>query len=86
MRSDGTYVRDYLYVKDAVSAYPALAGAVDRDEIRGEAFNLSTKSWGTVIEIVETVRKLMQSDLEQQAAYRRAGGRFIVPLPEPRMI
>lgn len=64
VRSDGTYVRDYLYVRDAVSGYLALADAVDRDEVRGEAFNLSTESSVTVMQIVETVCKLMQSDLE----------------------
>jgi hypothetical protein len=29
---------------------------------------------------------LLDEILDQQAAYRRAGGRFIVPLPEPRVI
>ncbi len=32
IRSDGTYVRDYLYVKDAVSAYLSLAARSDEAE------------------------------------------------------
>lgn len=65
VRSDGQYVRDYLYVRDAVSAYLRLAEAVIDDEaVRGEAFNFSTESWVTVLEIVDTIRKRMGSDLE----------------------
>ena len=70
IRSDGTYVRDYLYVRDAVSAYLALAREVERDDIRGEAFNLSTESWITVREIVERITKLMGSDLEPEVLDR----------------
>lgn len=65
VRSDGQYVRDYLYVRDAVSAYLRLAEAVIDDEaVRGEAFNFSTESWVTVLEVVDTIRKRMGSDLE----------------------
>jgi len=64
IRSDGQYVRDYLYVRDAVSAYLHLADAViDDAAVRGEAFNFSTESWVTVLEIVDTIRKRMGSDL-----------------------
>ncbi len=65
VRSDGRYVRDYLYVRDAVSAYLRLADAViDDDAVRGEAFNFSTESWVTALEIVDAIRKRMGSDLE----------------------
>ena len=39
LRSDGSPERDFLYVEDAASAYLAIADDLDRDEIRGEAFN-----------------------------------------------
>src|SRR5262249_38308900 len=42
IRSDGTYVRDYLYVKDCVLGYLALGDRLDRTGVAGEAFNLST--------------------------------------------
>jgi CDP-glucose 4,6-dehydratase len=41
IRSDGTFVRDYVYVGDAVSAYLELAEQMDRPEVVGEAFNFS---------------------------------------------
>lgn len=74
VRSDGQYVRDYLYVKDAVAAYLRLAEAVSgREDVRGEAFNFSTESWVTVLEIVDTIRKLMDSDLEPDVQDRAHG-------------
>ena len=39
LRSDGSPERDFLYVEDAASAYLAIAGGLDRDDVRGEAFN-----------------------------------------------
>ncbi len=74
VRSDGKYVRDYLYVRDAVSAYMGLADAVRDDErVRGEAFNFSTESWVTVLEIVEAICKQMKSDLEPEILDRVKG-------------
>lgn len=40
IRSDGSPLRDYLYVEDAVDAYLALAGAAP-GAVSGEAFNVS---------------------------------------------
>ena len=63
IRTDGTYVRDYLYVKDCVAGYLALGDAIDR--VAGEAFNLSTESWVTVSEIVTTMQKIIgRTDLD----------------------
>ena len=39
LRSDGSPERDFLYVEDAASAYLAIADGLDRDDVRGEAFN-----------------------------------------------
>jgi CDP-glucose 4,6-dehydratase len=65
IRSDGTYVRDYLYVKDCVAAYMALAASLDRPGVAGEGFNFSTESWVTVNEIVAMIQKIMgRTDLE----------------------
>jgi len=65
IRSDGSYVRDYLYVEDCVSGYMALGVALDRREFRGEAFNFSTESWVTVREIVTAIQKVMgRTDLD----------------------
>ncbi len=73
IRSDGTYVRDYVYVRDAVSAYLCLADAMERPELRGEAFNFSTEQPLTVREIVDCISSAMQSDLEPEVLDRAQG-------------
>jgi CDP-glucose 4,6-dehydratase len=65
IRSDGTFVRDYVYVEDVVGAYINLAKALDWPEIKGGAFNFSFESPMSVIEIVNVIRHLMgREDLE----------------------
>lgn len=59
IRSDGTYVRDYFYVKDGVLAYLHLAEQMDRPEILGEAFNFSNELQISVLELVHKILKLM---------------------------
>lgn len=51
LRSDGTFVRDYLHVNDVVSAYVALAENVHRDDVFGRGFNFSDESPLTVMQI-----------------------------------
>lgn len=53
----GTAVRDYLFVKDAVSGYLALAENVSRQEIRGEAFNFGS---GQVFSVLEVAQKILK--------------------------
>lgn len=65
IRSDGTLVRDYIYVEDAVSAYMKLARALaERPELAGQAFNFSTETPQSVREVVGLILRLMDSDLE----------------------
>jgi CDP-glucose 4,6-dehydratase len=59
IRSDGTFVRDYIYVKDVVSAYMQLAEHLDDAQVPGEAFNFSTESPISVLTLVGTVQRLM---------------------------
>ena len=59
IRSDGSYIRDYFYVKDGVLAYLHLAEQMDRTEILGEAFNFSNEIQVTVLEIVRKILELM---------------------------
>jgi CDP-glucose 4,6-dehydratase len=58
IRSDGTFLRDYLYVRDAVQAYMMLAQALDRDELRGEAFNCGTDAPISVLEMTRLILSL----------------------------
>lgn len=58
IRSDGTFVRDYLYVRDAVRAYMILAEALDRPDIQGQAFNCSTDEPMSVLEMTRLILSL----------------------------
>ena len=53
LRSDGTFLRDYLHVDDVVDAYLHLADFADRAEYRGQGFNFSDETPLTVMEIYE---------------------------------
>ncbi len=65
IRSDGRYTRDYLYIADAVAAFLALAEALERPGTAGEAFNFAPERPQTVMEVVDTLRRLMgRQDLE----------------------
>ncbi|MBU0703097.1 MAG: GDP-mannose 4,6-dehydratase [Chloroflexi bacterium] len=55
VRSDGTMVRDYLYVRDAVNAYLTLAERLDDPEVKGEPFNFGMDNPKPVLEIVQTI-------------------------------
>ncbi|NLI14040.1 GDP-mannose 4,6-dehydratase [Pelotomaculum propionicicum] len=59
IRSDGTYIRDYFYVKDGAEAYLFLAQKMDEIPIHGEAFNFSNELQITVIELVNKILSLM---------------------------
>ena len=65
IRSDGTFVRDYLYVRDAAAGVLTLADAVgDRPELAGTAFNFAAGVRLPVIEVVRRILTLMGSELE----------------------
>jgi len=66
IRSNGLFVRDYIYVKDVVDAYLTLAEAMESSEIVGQAFNFSTDKPYTVLEIVQEVLTLMNSSLQPE--------------------
>jgi len=59
IRSDGKFVRDYVYVKDAAAAYLQLAEAVNRPEVLGQGFNFSPETALSVLEVVDALRRLM---------------------------
>jgi CDP-glucose 4,6-dehydratase len=64
LRSDGTSRRDYLYARDAATAYLALADAAVRPELRGQAFNFSNESPTSVLEMVQRlIRQVGRADL-----------------------
>ena len=66
LRSDGTFRRDYIYVKDVARAYMLLGEHACEPSVRGEAFNFSDESPLTVLDIVSAIRRIMGSDLEPE--------------------
>ncbi|WP_286058889.1 GDP-mannose 4,6-dehydratase [Bacillus mojavensis] len=64
IRSDGTFVRDYFYIEDAVQAYLLLAEKMEELNLAGEAFNFSNEIQLTVLELVEKILKKMNSNLK----------------------
>jgi CDP-glucose 4,6-dehydratase len=60
IRSDGKFVRDFLYVKDAAEAYLTLGERLVEDEsISGEAFNFSLGERLKVLDIVHMTLEIM---------------------------
>lgn len=64
IRSDGKYVRDYIYVKDAVLGYLLLAQLMHKKKIAGEAFNLSYELPINVSDIVALISRVAGSNLK----------------------
>lgn len=59
IRSDGSFIRDYIYIRDAVNAYLFLAEKMDVLDILGEAFNFSNEIQLTVLELTNEILRLM---------------------------
>jgi CDP-glucose 4,6-dehydratase len=65
IRSDGKYIRDYLYIEDAAAAYMLLAQTLAQDPaLRGEAFNFSLEQPISVLDLVMHILQLMNQNLE----------------------
>jgi len=61
IRSDGSYIRNYFYIKDAADGYITISE--NRDSVLGEAFNLGSEERYSVLEITNLVLKVMGSKL-----------------------
>jgi CDP-glucose 4,6-dehydratase len=59
IRSDGTFIRDYFYVRDAVDAYLLLAERAHESQITGRAFNFGMERPLSVVDVVDLLLKLM---------------------------
>lgn len=74
IRSDGRFVRDYIYVKDVARAYMRLAECLEDGTVRGEAFNFSTEQPLTVLDLVRRIRTLMECEQIEPDIRDRAEG------------
>ncbi|CAN5173785.1 GDP-mannose 4,6-dehydratase [soil metagenome] len=62
LRSDGTYIRDYIFVDDVVDAYLVLAEAVESGAANGRAYNFSTESKVTALEMMQAVLRAVGTE------------------------
>ncbi len=74
IRSDGQFVRDYVYVKDVINAYLKLAEAILAGKAHGEAFNFSPQRPYKVWEIVAAIRRLMHREELEPIILNKASG------------
>lgn len=74
LRSDGTFLRDYLFVDDVVDAYLLLATALDDESVRGEAFNFSDESPLSVTEIYDATCRAMGAGAVEPLVLDQAEG------------
>lgn len=58
IRSDGTFVRDYVYVDDIVAGYIRIAELFAKHKLSGEAFNLSDEKPITVVKLLKEINRL----------------------------
>jgi CDP-glucose 4,6-dehydratase len=66
IRSDGSPERDFLHVDDAVSAYLAIAAALDGEGARGEAFNAGGERPYSVREVVGLIATAASAGVEPE--------------------
>jgi len=57
IRSDGQFIRDYVYVKDVADGYVVLMENMNK--AKGEAFNFSTGYNFSVIELIKKIEKIL---------------------------
>ena len=57
IRSDGLFVRDYVYIDDIVAGYIKIAQLLKKNSLSGEAFNLSDEKPITVVKLLQEISK-----------------------------
>lgn len=62
IRSDGTYVRDYVYVRDVVDGYMFLLET--KKPVEGEAFNFSSDDSYSVVDLITLVEKSLGKKIQ----------------------
>jgi UDP-glucose 4-epimerase len=69
---DGTCVRDYVHVNDLASAHSAALDYISKND-RSLAVNLGSETGTTVLEILETARRITGRPIPSRIAGRRPG-------------
>lgn len=74
IRSDGSLIRDYIFILDAVEAYILLAEKMMEKSIFGEAFNFSNENQINVLDITRKILEVMgRKDLEPEILNEASG-------------
>lgn len=60
IRSDGQYIRNYFYIKDAANAY--LSISENTEKTIGQAFNVGSQERYSVVDLVKIITEVMSSD------------------------
>ncbi len=58
IRSNGKFIREFFYVKDAAKAYLKLAENIESLGLKGEAFNFGTDIPVMLLDLVEKIKKV----------------------------
>jgi CDP-glucose 4,6-dehydratase len=74
IRSDGKFVRDYIYVRDVSRSYLRTAEGLDDPAVRGQAFNFSLERPVTVLELVDLLQRLMGCEHLEPEVQNAASG------------
>lgn len=61
LRSNGKFVRDYLYVKDVVSGYLLLAKNIGKT--KGKAYNFGSKETLSVLTVIKLIEKTLKKKI-----------------------
>lgn len=64
IRSDGKFIRDYVYVADVVNAILDLVKNLNK--VKGEAFNISSSENLSVIKLIKTAEKILDCKIKYQ--------------------
>lgn len=62
IRSNGLFLRDYIYVEDVVNAYLLLGERMQTKGVAGQAFNFAPGKPYSVLDIVKSIQKIMKKE------------------------
>lgn len=64
IRSDGKFIRDYIYIKDVINGYMTLLNNIE--DIKGEAYNFSSLDSLSVLEVIDKVNRVINKKLDYE--------------------
>ena len=58
IRSDGEFIREFFYVKDAIKSYLLVAENLHRNDVMGKAFNFGSTEQIKIVDLVKKIIKI----------------------------